>query len=315
MEIVQQLISELDNLKEGKKAVGELNTGYFITSILEDDYLYHTTYWERLKSILKDGFLCGNPLYLEGKGIKQKHPNMISFTTSKWRHLSDFPEMTSLLGAITHDCYLKIPFDVLKDKVKPVIYKLEVHEIEDMLKSGEAYYLSTITQNEQKLKAEYGDDYSSYLYSVWFVEQEWRMKADRYQLPPETEVYVSSYYQLKKAKDLTHLPVYIDKEIMQIKTALNFKRNIKNRVIRIIGKDMYQHGISQIEISTNPIRNPSNNAETKVHATLYDVKFLHGITIIKRLRKAGLTVWAYGHPWKYSPRADLFVDLTFLKKR
>jgi ribulose bisphosphate carboxylase small subunit len=312
MNLVQQLLEETFNPPEAKKVASELNKGYFITSTLEDDYLYHTTYWKRLKSILKDGFLSGNPKYLENKGVRQKHPNMISFTTSKWRHLSDLPDAVAFLG-LTHDCYLKIPFHLLKGKVKPVIYKIEAHEIENMLQNGEAYYLSTLTQKEEKLKAEYGEDYPLYLYNTWIVEQEWRMKADFYPLPQETEVYVSSYYQKKIAETLTNLPVYIDKEIMKIKNIQNRTRNIRNRIIRIIGKDLYEH-VGQIDVSTTPIKRPDGTT-AKIHATLYNVKYLHAIAIIKRLQKAGFRVWTYGNAWKHHIYSDIEVDLTFLTKQ
>jgi len=310
MSLIQQLLRETFNPPEAKKVASELNKGYFITSTLEDDYLYHTTYWKRLKSILKDGFLSGNPKYLENKGVRQKHPNMISFTTSKWRHLSDLPDV--FLG-LTHDCYLKIPFHLLKGKVKPVIYKIEAHEIENMLQNGEAYYLSTLTQKEEKLKAEYGEDYPLYLYHTWIVEQEWRMKADFYPLPQETEVYVSSYYQKKIAETLTNLPVYIDKEIMEIKKIQNRPRNIRNRIIRIIGKDLYEH-VGQIDVSTTPIKRPDGTI-AKIHATLYNVKYLHAIAIIKKLQKAGFRVWTYGNAWKYRIYDDIEVDLIWQKAK
>jgi ribulose bisphosphate carboxylase small subunit len=308
MSLIQQLLEETFNPPEAKKVASELNKGYFITSILEDDYLYHTTYWKRLKSILKDGFLSGNPKYLENKGVRQKHLNMISFTTSKWRHLSDLPDAVAFLG-LTHDCYLRIPFRILKGKVKPVIYRIEAHEIENMLQNGEAYCLSTLTQKEEKLKAEYGEDYPLYLYHTWIVEQEWRMKADFYPLPQETEVYVSSYYQKKIAETLTNLPVYIDKEIMEIKKIQNRPRNIRNRIIRVIGKDLYEH-VGQMDVSTTPIKRPDGTI-AKIHATLYNVKYLHAITIMKRLQKAGFRVWARRNAWKCRIYGDMEVDLTW----
>ena len=310
---LEQLL--LKSASEGNKVRRELNRGYYFTSFLESPYLYHTTHWKRLKNILKEGFLAGNPTYLKNKKIHQLHPNMICFTTSKWRHLSNMPSLgwIGMLG-ITHVCYLKIPFKLLKDKVKPVIYKVSEHEIEDLLESGQAYYLATLTQREDKLKQEYGELYKDYLYHTWFCENEWRMKADKFMLPPETEVYVSSYYQLKKAKTLTDLPVYLDHEIMHLRNRLEFPHRIRRKIVRVIGKDLTIHGIKgTISVHREPIRRPDGST-TKIHATLYDVTFLHGITIIKRLKKAGFRVWMFPNAWKYRPYADIEVDLTFITK-
>ena len=309
-ETLSELLQELGEPSEFERAADELNSGYFITSVLEDDFLYHTTYWQRLKSILLDGFLSGNPQYLASKGVRMKHANVVSFTSSKWRHLSDLPGIAGL----THDCYLKIPYDALKDVVKPVIYKLSRRELEELLKGDGAHYLSTLTQNEEKLRREYGGDYPLYLYNTWFEEQEWRVKADRVHLPAETEVYVSSYYQLQKAKTLTDLPVYLDREIMLLKNISNFERNTVKRLLRIIGIDFYRHGVSHIAVHTNPVQTP-DGGETSFHATLCDVRYLHAITIVKRLKNAGLQVWAEGRPWKHRPYATLKVDLTFLYKK
>jgi len=309
-ERLSKLLQELGEPPEFKRVADELNSGYFITSVLEDDFMYHTTYWQRLKSILQDGFLSGNPQYLASKGVRMKHANVVSFTSSKWRHLSDLPGITGL----THDCYLKIPYDALKSIVKPVVYKLSRLELESLLKDNGAHYLSTLTQNEEKLKGEYGEDYPLYLYNTWFEEQEWRVRADRVYLPPETEVYVSSYYQLRKAKTLTGLPVYLDREIMLLKNISNFERNVVKRLVRIIGIDFYRHGVSHIAVHTNPVQTP-DGWESRFHATLCDVRYLHAITIVKRLKNAGLQVWAEGRPWKCRPYATLKVDLTFLYKK
>jgi hypothetical protein len=308
-ERLSKLLQELGEPTEIERAATELNSGYFITSVLEDDFLYHTTCWRRLKSILQDGFLSGDPQYLASKGVRMKHVNVVSFTSSKWRHLSDLP---GILG-LTNDCYLKIPY-ALKDVVKPVVYKLNRLELEELLKGNGVHYLSTLTQNEEKLRREYGEDYPLYLYNTWFEEQEWRARADRVYLPPQTEVYVSSYHQLRKAKTLTSLPVHLDKEMMLLKNVSNFERNVVKRLVRIIGVDFYRHGVSHIAVHTNPAQTPDGR-ETRFHATLHDVRYLHAITIVKRLKNAGLQVWAEGRPWKCRPYATLKVDLTFLYKR
>jgi len=307
---LSKLLQGLGEPPEFKRVADELNSGYFITSVLEDGFLYHTTHWQRLKSILRDGFLSGNPQYLASKGVRMKHANVVSFTSSKWRHLSDLPGIAGL----THDCYLKIPYDALREIVKPVVYKLSWFELEQLLRDGGAYYLSTLTQKEEKLREEYGEDYLLYLYNTWFEEQEWRARADRVYLPPETEVYVSSYYQLRKAKTLTSLPVYLDREIMLLKNMSNFERNVVKRLVRIIGIDLYRHGVSHIAVHTNHVQTPGGG-ETAFHATLHDVRYLHAITIMKRLKNAGLQVWAEGRPWKHRPYATLKVDITSLYKK
>ena len=311
---LEQLLSK--SASEGNKVRHELNKNYYFTSFLEGPFLYHTTYWKHLKNILKEGFLAGNPVYLKNKGIHQLHPNMICFTTSKWRHLSNMPSFGWIgMVGITHACYLKIPFKLLKDKVKPVIYKVSEYEIGELLKNGQAYYLATLTQREDKLKQEYGELYQDYLYTTWYCENEWRMKADKFMLPPETEVYVSSYYQLKKAKSLTDLPVYLDREIMHLRDRLDFPHRIRRKIVRTVGRDLAIHGIrGPIRVSREAIRRPDGST-AKVHATLYDVRYLHGITIIKRLEKAGFRVWVFPRAWKYRPYADIEVDLTFVTKR
>jgi hypothetical protein len=58
-----------------------------------------------------------------------------------------------------------------------------------------------------------------------------------------------------------------------------------------------------------------DGGETRFHATLCDVRYLHAITIVKRLKNAGLQVWAEGRSWKHRPYATLKVDLTFLYKK
>lgn len=49
MSVANQLIEDM--LTEGNKLRYELNRDYYITSFLEDDFLYHTTRWKTLKSI------------------------------------------------------------------------------------------------------------------------------------------------------------------------------------------------------------------------------------------------------------------------
>jgi len=310
--LLAELLKDLDNPPEAKTAALELNKGYYFTSFLEDEYLYHTTYWKTLKHILKEGFLTGNPTHLKNEKIHNLHPNMVCFTTSKWRHLSNLPDMIPFMG-MSNDCYFRFPFSILKDKVKPVIYAVNAYDIEKILENGHAYYLATLTQNEDKLKDEYGELFKDYVYHTWYCENEWRTKLDRLPLPSETEVFVSSYYQLKVAKSVTNLPVYIDREIMDLKTALDFRPKINRKLGRIIGKDLFLSAVKHVDVHRQPIKRPDGSTVT-LHATLYDVGFLNAITIVKRLQKAGLRVWITENRWKYSPYGDIEVDLTVSEK-
>jgi len=316
MQLLKQLLQKMNS--EIAKVHAEINKPlYFYSFGLEDDYFYHTTSWKRLKSILKDGFLSGNPVYLENKGIRQLHPNMICFTTSKWRHLSNLPESPMIFSfGITHDCYLKIPKEELIDKVKPVIYEVEIHEIESIIDSGQYYYLATLTHDLESIMRKLGiskEDLPNYLYRIWYVENEFRMKADRYPLPETTEVYVSSYYQRRIAQKLTHLPVYIDREIMDLKEKLAFRPRIWRRIKRIVGKDLYRK-IRYIEVYDNrPEERPDGSIAT-LWVRLYDVRFLDAIQIVKRLREAGLRVWIPAYAWKHRPYADLKVDFKWKSK-
>ena len=307
MQLLRQLIQNVKS--EIAEVHAEINKPFYFCSFgLEDGYFYHTTYWKNLKGILRDGFLSGNPVYLKERGVRQFHPNMICFTTSKWRHLSNMPN--SMFFGITHDCYLKIPREELIGKVKPVIYEVNIYEIESIIEAGQYHYLATLTHDLDKLRRELGiskEDLPNYLYKTWFFENEFRMKADRYFLPETTEVYVSSYYQRRIAQKLTHLPVYVDKEIMKLKRKLSFRPRIRRKIRRIVGDDLYRK-IRYIEVYTRPEERPDGSKAT-IWVRLYDVRFLDAIPIVKRLKEAGLKVWIPHYAWKYRPYADLKADL------
>jgi hypothetical protein len=65
-----------------------------------------------------------------------------------------------------------------------------------------------------------------------------------------------------------------------------------------------------MDVSTTPIKRPDGTI-AKIHATLYNVKYLHAITIMKRLQKAGFRVWARRNAWKCRIYGDMEVDLTW----
>jgi len=300
----QKAIELIRNPPEGEKARRELNKDYYITSFLEDGYLYHTTTWTSLRDILREGFLAGDPTYLKNKRVHQLHPHMICFTTSKWRHLSNLP-LPGWIGmvGITHICYLRIPFPILKDRVKPVIYSLDEDEIRGLITGGHAYYLATLRQGGDGLREEYGELFKDYLYHTWYGENEWRMRGDKYPLPPETEVYVSTRHQLKVAQTLTGFPVHLDREIMELNDRLAVRNRVQRRIRRIVGEDLYKR-IKAVE-------------ETKGgEVTLYDVKRSDAKTIIEHLTESGYRVektWEferYEKDGEEEPYVDLFVNMS-----
>ena len=297
------LESLLLEMAEAKVAFHKLNGDYYVTSTLEDGYLYHMTTWKSLKNILRDGFISGNPAYLARKGIRQKHEGMVSFTTSKWRHLSDLPHL--LFAA--KPCYLRIPFDALRDVAKPVVYRISAPELGDLIEGGCAYLFSTLTQNVEKLQKLYGADFERYLYHTWYVENEWRVKAERLPLPPETEVYVCSRHQLKVARQLTNLPVYLDLELMKFCRAVNEPYNKIQRIRRAVGADFFKK-IKYIDIRKGEVERPDGSVSVE-RAILYDVGFLDAQVIVRRLNGAGFTCWVHKNAWKYRPYANVEVDL------
>jgi hypothetical protein len=305
----QRLVVDLGKPNSAKEAAKELNQGYYMTSFLEDDYLYHTTCWGRLKNILKEGFLTGNPVYLEQQKVHPLHPHMVCFTTSKWRHLSSLPDAVSFFG-LSLDCYLQIPYAGLKGRAKPVVYEITDHDIKSIFESDCAYHLASLTQNGDDLKAEYGELWPFYLYRVWWIENEWRIKTDNshFPLPPETEVFVSDYYQLKQAKRLTKFPVHLDRELMKLKDCLEEPGRITRRIDRVIGKELARIAVKHVAPSKNTIKRP-DGSQPKLHATLYDVSYLNAITIVPRLRRAGWKVWIAKGAWKFRAYADIEIDL------
>lgn len=255
-----------------------------------------------MKHILRDGFLTSNPHLLQErtKGFKPLHRDMICFTTSKWRHLSNFSAFTMFLGYVGMDTYLKIPFEVLKAfGVKPIIYEVTVHDLEDIAEASQYYYLATLTHRKDKLIEKYGDDFSDYLYRQWFLENEWRLKADRLELPERTEVYVTSYYQRRVARRLTNLPVKIDRELMRFKTLKDIPNRIKRKLRRILGKQLY-YSARFVAI---------RKVEGKLRADFYDCPEVEGRKMIKILQEREFKCYTWGYPWKYRPCADIFVDL------
>jgi len=240
MYVLEKELGKLLSRRDAIDFCREVNDPLFITSFLEDEYLYHTTPWSRMKRILRDGFLTSNAHYLKRRRVRVLHEGMICFTTSKWRHLSNLPEFSVLFGFIHMDTYLRIPYDVLKRYgVKPVIYKVSLSDLEGIVASGHYYYLATLTHREDRLREMYGEDFEDYLYRTWWVENEWRIKADRFDLPECTEVYVSSYHQRKVARQLTDLPVKIDHELMRLKQRVSIPDRIRRKMRRIVGKELY----------------------------------------------------------------------------
>jgi len=311
------LIPLLQNLeKSPAEDVCKINEPLYIYSCLEDPFLYHTTPFANLKKILRDGFLTGSPAYLTKYNINPLHPNLVCFTTNKWRHLSNMPDAVQWLG-ITHDCYLKIPFENLKTLVKPVIYTLDEHEIEQIILSDQYYYLTTLSCNLEALAKRLNltqKELPNYLYNTWWIENEWRAQVERFKLPKNTVVYVSNPQQKIAVQKLTSLPVEVDVELYQLKREMEFPDRMIRRIIRIIGTDLYWRGTRFISISRQPVTRPDSTVAT-VHARICDVPFLHAITITRRLKNAGLKVWVRPKAWRHRSRADVEVDLKPKSKR
>ena len=189
----------------------ELNKELYIKAFLEDSYLYHTTPFKRLQRILKDGYLSSSYSHL--------HKGMICFTTDPLRHLSNFQGLSLVLGFVEMDTYIKFPYDYLKEKgAKPVFYEVDEYQLRE-LSVRAPYWLEHLVTG-QELREEYGELFDDYCYSTWINENEWRVKADRVEIPDEAEVYVSSYYQLRKARSLTKLPVHLWKDVLVIKRGI-----------------------------------------------------------------------------------------------
>jgi hypothetical protein len=309
-----QALKDLDNPDLPSNAYYKINEPFFIHSILEEGFLYHTTPFSHLKKILRDGYLTGNVEHLLRDGVNPLHPNAVCFTTNKWRHLSNLPNTVQWFG-ITHDCYIQIPFGEV-EAVKPVIYDISISEIEEIVRSGLYYYLSTLTQNLEPLMQKLGilkADLPTYLYNTWWSENEWRTKKRKVELPASTVIYVSNPQQRKVVEHLTNLPVEIDREVMQLQRDLGLPNRMLRKIIRIIGKDAYRHGTKHIQVYGKPVKRPDGSMAT-VYATLYDVPFLYGNIVVRRLEQAGLKVWLPPKAWKHRGQADLSVDLTCLKQ-
>jgi len=214
----------------------ELNKGLYVKAFLEDDYLYHTTSFSRLKRILKDGFLSSNPKHTNHRHL---HEGMICFTTNPIRHLSNFPDFVWMLGDIQMDTYIKFPFSFLRERgVKPVFYNVERHDLK-RISENTPYLLQHLT-TEEKLKGEYGHLFRDYRYQTWISENEWRIKAEKLSLPDTAQVYVSSYYQRKICETLTDLPVFLWREVMQMKKAIREKRRKEKEHFRRLAMSLEQ---------------------------------------------------------------------------
>ena len=203
----------------------DLNRGLYVKAFLEDNYLYHTTSFKRLQKILKDGFLSSDPRHT---GHYHLHEGMICFTTDPLRHLSNVQGMGLMLGYIQFDTYIKFPFDYLKERgVRPVFYAVDYDELRK-LSEFMPYWLQHLTTEEQ-LRREYGDLFDDYRYRTWICENEWRIKAERLYIPEDAEIYVSSYYQRRKIKSLTDLPVFLWRDVMRLKEEFRRRRK-KERI-------------------------------------------------------------------------------------
>jgi hypothetical protein len=202
---------------------------YFIAN-METDYhqarfLYHTTLFQSLKCILKDGYITGSAdEKRRHHATGSMHDGVVCFTTNPLRHLTNLPSFGIMLGWISHDVYFRFPWRVLSEQgAKPVAYKLTLPEMKDMPTHLHSQFLS-----EEKAKQMYGDDLDSFVYTTWVEENEWRIKTRHFALPPETEIFVSSPQQLRVVRALTSFPVTIDSAIQDFRLALREPKIIRD---------------------------------------------------------------------------------------
>ena len=283
---------------------------YYYASFLEKDAVYHSTTWPRLKRILKTGHLASTREELNPVGADPLLPGVVCFTTSKWRHLSDLPTFSLISGVITNTCYLKIPFETVAKKIRPVLYKLTCAEVENFIREGENHLTQRFDMNLARLAKTVKipqKKINYYLNTIFCEENEWRILTERFVLPPTTEVYVCNKYQLKLAKQLTQFPTFVDHDIAEIVVAANKRGTVKNRITHIFGNDKITKSINHIKILTSPVRR-QNGSFVNVRAVLCGVPSKNADEIVHRANTAGLTVLVREKPLPKSS-VDIEVDL------
>jgi hypothetical protein len=306
---LKEMLQELSHKDPHAMLYSAANGPYYYASFLEDEFLYHATPWRNLKHILAEGRLTAKKSILKPLGIDPILPDVLCFTTSKWRHLSGMPDFSIVTGFISNDCYLKIPFDDLKGLVKPVIYKLGLPDIEDMISNNATHMFPRLCLDLKRLARENGipaRKMSYFINSIFCEENEWRILGDL-QLPKTTQVYVPSKHKKRVAQQLTQLPICIDAEIARMFYSTTTTRSIHHKIRSVIGHDSIAKTIKQIEISKNQLR-LDDGTVVKVMAVLRDVPAENVEEIERRLALAQL----YAYPLKEhkpSKTTDVVVQL------
>jgi len=202
---------------------------YFVAN-METDYhlahfLYHTTLLSSLKCILKDGYITGSADEKKmHHATGSMHDGVVCFTTNPIRHLTNLPSFGIMFGWISHNVYLRFPWNtLLKKGVKPVAYRLTLPEIREL-----PAYLHGQLFSEEKVRQLYGENLDRFVYTTWMEENEWRIKTRRFELPPETEIFVSSQQQLRAVRAVTSFPVMIDPAIQGFRLCMHEPKIIKD---------------------------------------------------------------------------------------
>jgi len=249
---LQSLLLELPRQRALHEAWERVSEQVYLIASLERDlnysgYFYHTTSFPSLKCILRDGYLSGKAAEKRAhKATGSMHEGIVAFTTNPMRHLNPLPELAFMMpNSIILDVYLRWPLKVLLDLgVKPVAYKLNLHEIRKLPPSCLQNLL-----NEERLEELYGGDPAPYIYATWIDENEWRIATEKFTLPKETEVYVSSPQQLRAVEKLSRWPVFLDANLQAVKVTTRepeLLRKVRKAMHVLYGcGDNIQHALSK----------------------------------------------------------------------
>jgi len=212
------------SIPKEKQVAWDCNEGYYFQSFPENEYqqgyyLYHTTTFQALKCILKDGFLLGSAEEKRKHNSHALHDGIICFTTNPLRHTSGMPQFF-LMGYIGNTCYLRWPLRVLERLgVRPTVYELGCHDLEAI--AMQTPLLLQFIRKKEDVEEEYGEDFPSFKYSQWMSENEFRIVCpSQWKLPPETEAFVSSPQQEKALSGVAKFPVRIDPILYEIRRHL-----------------------------------------------------------------------------------------------
>ena len=228
----------------------EVNKDLFLPAFKENNYLVHTTPYYVMKDILQDGFLTGDKEHIR-KTAKHKlvmHPGQVCFSSLPERHLSSLPNMPMIM--VSHDTYLKIPFDYLRAKyqIKPVLYDISWNDVRHM----NGAWIQRIAKKECFLE-EYGNELEDYFYDItWSIENEWRVnKRGNVMIPDSAEVGVSNPQQKRVVERLTDLPVHIDTTLRK----LTSYQNKRYRMRRWFDTLLKTHGLKAHHLEWNVDKN------------------------------------------------------------